>query len=164
MVTVNPLPTVTASSTRTNICRFEFANITAGGANTYLWSNASTGTVLSVNPNTNTTYSVIGTDANGCKGTASIQIKVYQCVGLNENITESTLLQIYPNPSSGEFTISADQSLSLILVNELGQLISELELTAENNYSVEIKDLARGVYFISSKNSDLQLNKKIVIQ
>jgi len=52
----------------------------------------------------------------------------------------------------------------LILVNELGQLINEFELNAENNYSVEVKDLAKGVYFISSKNSELQLNKKIVVQ
>jgi len=164
MVTVNPLPTVTASSTRTNICRFEFANITAGGASTYSWSNASTASTISVNPNTNTTYSVIGTDANGCKSSASIQIKVYQCVGISENASETNLLNVYPNPSSGEFNISANQPLSLILVNELGQLIRELELNAENNYTVEIKDLVRGVYFISSKNSDLQLYKKIVIQ
>jgi hypothetical protein len=164
MVTVNPLPTVTASSTRTNICRFEFANIVGGGASTYSWSNSSTSPSISVNPNTNTTYTVIGTDANGCKGTASIQIKVYQCVGISENNGNSNLLQVYPNPSSGEFNISADQQMSLLLVNELGQLIRALELTAENNYSVEVKDLSKGVYFITSSNSDLQLNKKIIVQ
>ena len=164
MVTVNPLPTVTASSTRTNICRFEFANITAGGASTYSWSNATTGTVLSVNPNSTTTYSVIGTDVNGCKASASIQIKVYQCVGLSETAAASNVLQIYPNPSSGEFSISAEQKMSLILVNELGQLINEFELNAENNFSAEVKGLANGVYFISSKISELQLNKKIVVQ
>ena len=164
MVTVNPLPTVTASSTRTNICRFEFANITAGGASTYSWSNGSTTSSISVNPNTNTTYTVVGTDANGCKESASIQIKVFQCVGINETAAASNMLQVYPNPSSGEFNISSSQKISLILVNELGQLINELELNAENNYSVEVKDLAKGVYFISSKNSELQLNKKIVVQ
>jgi hypothetical protein len=164
MVTVNPLPTVTASSTRTNICRSEFANITAGGASTYSWSNGSSASSLSVNPNTNTTYTVIGTDANGCKGSASIQIKVFACVGINETEVASNFIQIYPNPSSGEFNISANQSMSLILVNELGQLIRALELKAENNYSVEVKDLSKGIYFITSSNSDLQLNKKIIVQ
>jgi hypothetical protein len=164
MVTVNPLPTVTASSTRTNICRFEFANITAGGASTYSWSNGSSASSLSVNPNTNTTYTVIGTDVNGCKSTASIQIKVFACVGINETEVASNFIQIYPNPSSGEFNISANQSMSLILVNELGQLIRALELKAENNYSVEVKDLSKGVYFITSSNSELQLNKKIIVQ
>ena len=54
--------------------------------------------------------------------------------------------------------------MRLILVNELGQLISELELGAENNYSAEIQNLAKGVYFITSTNSDVQLHKKLVIQ
>jgi len=164
MVTVNPLPTVTASSTRTNICRFEFANLVGGGASTYSWSNGSTASSIAVNPNTNTTYTVVGTDANGCKASASIQIKVFQCVGISETAAASNVLQVYPNPSSGEFNISSSQKMSLILVNELGQLISEFELNAENNYRAEVKDLAKGVYFISSKNSELQLNKKIVVQ
>ena len=47
-VTVNPIPVVAAVCTRTNICRNEFATITATGASTYLWSNSSTNTVLSV--------------------------------------------------------------------------------------------------------------------
>jgi len=162
MVTVNPLPTVTASSTRTNICRFEFANITAGGANTYLWSNASTATVLSVNPNTNTTYSVVGTDANGCKGTASIQIKVYQCVGIIENVAESSFVQIYPNPSSGEFNIRSTQDMNLEIINELGQIVIELSLNAGNNYFVNVKDLSEGIYIITDKN--MALHQKLIIQ
>ncbi len=164
MVTVNPLPTVTASSTRTNICRFEYANIIAEGASTYSWSNGATTSSISVNPNTNTTYTVIGTDVNGCKESASQQIKVFQCVGLSENAGDVNLLQVYPNPSSGEFIIRANQQLSLILVNELGQLISEFELKAENNYSVEVKNISKGIYFISSTDNYLQFNKKIVVQ
>ena len=160
MVTVNPLPTVTASSTRTNICRFEFANIIAGGASTYSWSNASTASSIAVNPNTNTTYTVIGTDANGCKASASIQIKVYQCVGINETAAASNVLQIYPNPSTGEFNISASQEMHLELVNELGQLVREVNLTKENQYIANIKDLASGIYFVKGEG----ISKKIIVE
>ena len=70
-VTVNPLPVVTVSSTAV-ICEGQSTQLTASGATSYVWS-PSTG--LSnpnianpvASPTTTTTYSVIGTDANGCE-------------------------------------------------------------------------------------------------
>jgi hypothetical protein len=37
-------------------------------------------------------------------------------------------------------------------------------LNAANAYSVEIKGLSKGIYFINSKDAELQFNKKIVVQ
>jgi len=163
-VTVNLLPTVVAASTRTNICRNESANLTVSGASTYSWSTSSTATAIVVSPTTQTTYTVVGTDANGCKNTGSIIIKVYACVGLDENASAAFNINIYPNPSSGEFNISSGENMSLLLINELGQLITELELNAENAYTAEVKGLSKGIYFITSKETNQGLNKKIVVQ
>lgn len=67
-VTVNPPPTVTVSPT--TVCEGITGTITAGGASTYLWSNSTAGASLSDAPLATTSYTVTGTDANGCTGTA----------------------------------------------------------------------------------------------
>jgi hypothetical protein len=46
----------------------------------------------------------------------------------------------------------------------LGQLVLELTLTSENNYTAEVKGLAKGIYFVNSKDANLPFNKKIVVQ
>ncbi|MDD5569667.1 MAG: S8 family serine peptidase [Bacteroidales bacterium] len=66
-ITVNPLPTVTA--TGATILNGESVTISASGASNYTWSNFETGSSMSVNPTVNTTYFVTGTDDNGCINT-----------------------------------------------------------------------------------------------
>ncbi len=72
-VTVNALPTVTVSGA-TTICAGTTASLTAEGANTYVWSNnEETATVSISNAGT---YTVEGTDVNGCKNTAEVTVTV----------------------------------------------------------------------------------------
>jgi hypothetical protein len=163
-VTVNQLPVVVAASTRTNICRFESTTLNGSGAVSYSWSTGSSSASVAVNPTVQTTYTLIGTDANGCKNISTLLIRVFSCVGVSENLTASDAINIYPNPSNGEFNISANESMNLILINELGQLVLELTLTAENNYTAEVKGLSKGIYFVNSKDTNLPFNKKIVVQ
>jgi len=74
-VTVNPLPTVTANATATTVCTGDSVTLTGGGASTYMWDNGVTDGVPFV-PTATTTYTVTGTDANGCENTAQITITV----------------------------------------------------------------------------------------
>ncbi len=74
-VTVNSLPTVTASTNQTAICAGSSVTLNASGASTYLWMPGSlTGSGVSVAPTLTTTYTVTGTNANGCTNTATIAI------------------------------------------------------------------------------------------
>jgi hypothetical protein len=76
-ITVNALPTVTATSTPTNgiICVGANATLNGAGATSYTWSGGITnGTAFA--PTTTTTYTVTGTDANGCVNTATKSIIV----------------------------------------------------------------------------------------
>ncbi|MBK8845749.1 MAG: hypothetical protein IPO27_03950 [Bacteroidetes bacterium] len=82
-VTVNAPPTVTASPSSGLICNpgGTAVSITANNAVTYTWAPASglsatTGATVSANPTASTTYTVTGTDANGCTGTATVVITV----------------------------------------------------------------------------------------
>lgn len=80
-VTVNPLPTVVATAAASTICEGDSVALAASGADTYSWSPATglgstTGASVNAAPATTTTYTVSGTDLNGCMNTASVTINV----------------------------------------------------------------------------------------
>lgn len=75
-VTVNNTPTITVGGS-TNLCSGQTATLSAGGANTYTWepgtiSNAS----IAVSPTINTTYTVTGSNFNGCSSSTNIAVSV----------------------------------------------------------------------------------------
>ena len=72
-VTVNPLPNVYISG-NSGFCQGGDVQLTANGANSYLWSNGSTNANITVS--NAGTYSVTGTDANGCTNPATKSISV----------------------------------------------------------------------------------------
>lgn len=76
LVVVNALPVVTASASPEGVCDGKPSVITASGAKDYVWSNSITGETQTVQPSTDTKYTVTGTDVNGCKDTAEIALKV----------------------------------------------------------------------------------------
>jgi hypothetical protein len=76
-VTVNALPSISASASPTSVCPGAATTLSASGGNSYTWNNgAGSGTGLSVNLSATTTYTVTGTDANGCTNTASTTVTV----------------------------------------------------------------------------------------
>lgn len=72
-VTVNANPTLTVTSTA--ICSGQTSTLTALGANTYTWSNSIYTSTQTVNPSSNTTYTVSG-EANGCVSSATTEVVV----------------------------------------------------------------------------------------
>ncbi len=73
MVAVNPLPTVNANASVTNICPGTMVTLTGSGtATSYTWSGgAINGTPI---PATASVYTVTGMDANNCANTATISV------------------------------------------------------------------------------------------
>ena len=89
-VLVNPLPAISVTSTV--ICNGQqTATLTASGAGTsgsYSWTpglNASTGSFVTGNPTATNSYSVTGTDGNGCYSTATATIVVNSVPVLSVN-------------------------------------------------------------------------------
>ena len=75
-VTVNSLPTIGITGNN-SICFGESTTLTPSGGVSYVWSpGGQTTPTLSVSPTSDTIYSVIGTDANGCSSSASFSVTV----------------------------------------------------------------------------------------
>ncbi len=74
-LTFNALPVVTAASSATAVCEGNNVTLSGGGASTYVWSNGVTDAISFI-PTSNTTYTVTGTDANGCSKTATTDVIV----------------------------------------------------------------------------------------
>ncbi|MGE0562735.1 MAG: gliding motility-associated C-terminal domain-containing protein [Flavobacteriales bacterium] len=73
-ITVFSLPTITTSPD-TTICSGSNVNLSASGANTYVWDNGlGSGATQSPTPVANTTYTVTGTDLNNCINSSQVNV------------------------------------------------------------------------------------------
>ncbi len=160
-------PTITVVPSRTYVCKNEPVDLIANGGVNYTWNNNSFagGTITVTNANVGTVgYTVVGTDANGCKNNFVYYLKINGCQGIQELDANSIPLSIYPNPNNGTFYISSDRDLKLHLVNELGQIVKYMELTAAVTQQVQITDLAKGIYFICGESGGAVSRQKIIVR
>ncbi|TAL59505.1 MAG: T9SS type B sorting domain-containing protein [Bacteroidetes bacterium] len=74
-VVVNPNP-VAAAFSNVTITQGQSTTLSASGGGTYLWSNGSTDSVITVMPLVTTLYCVTVTNVTGCKDTACVQVTV----------------------------------------------------------------------------------------
>lgn len=130
-VTVNALPNVSASAVQDSICIGNSTGINASGGLSYTWGpatglNTTTGANVVANPTVSTTYTVTGTDGNGCSNSASVIIYVDGCTGAAATVV-NTGLKVYPNPNNGSFIIDLPagsvEEYDIEVHNVLSQLV-----------------------------------------
>jgi hypothetical protein len=132
-VTVNPLPTVNAGTDQT-ICKGDAVTLTGAGASTYAWdNNVSNG--LAFNPIATASYSVSGTDVNGCTNSDQVTVTVNEATAsaLTESAIDSytlngqtytqsgTYTQVIPNAAGCDSTITLNLTLSFTGIPEIGK-------------------------------------------
>lgn len=157
-------PTLSIVSSNNLVCRLQTVTLTASGANTYSWSNnGSTASILVNGLFSNTTFTAIGTNTNGCSNFATYTQTVVNCTGISSNNEQESVLRVFPNPNNGEFSVSSRQNLKLNLVNDMGQLIKTFELDELNQHSFTVRNVTAGIYFIVSADADKGLYQKIVV-
>ncbi len=89
-ITVNTNPTVTINPATVTVCGGLPATLTASGGVTYLWSDGATTAANTVTPAATTVYTVTGTDANSCSGTATATVTVAPGFTLTDVVTNVT--------------------------------------------------------------------------
>jgi PKD repeat protein len=100
-------------------------------------------------------------DGNGCSGNATQNITV-GCAGLDEKT--GNVFAIYPNPTSGQFTISS--SLELIseikVYDETGRLIQVISKN-ENQVNIDLSTCADGIYSLEIETALGKSRERIIL-
>jgi len=153
---INPLPTISITG-NSSVTIGTADTLTATGAVSYVWTSGSTSDTTIVTPLANTTYTVTGTDANGCHDTASFVVTVNP-LGLN-NIYSNDKMSLFPNPAVDyinlSFTMNTANSSSVIKVYDMlgNEMMSENETIGNGKtVTMNISSLSNGVYFIKVLN------------
>lgn len=165
-IVVYPNPTVNITSNApvaNQMCVGESITLTGGGALTYQWA-ANTmyvqGQQVVISPQTSTTYTLTGTDANGCNGMSSISVNVEQCTGLNQYASANGLVKVYPNPASGFITIeSNNQVVKNVVITDLTGRIVMTHESADAQIQLNVNTLSQGVYYV---NVQSETNKDVI--
>ena len=161
MVTVNALPSVMATANSATVCSGIADTLHASGASTYTWSsNASSAMTASVivTQTMTTTYTVMGTNSNGCMNSNMVTITVSTCSnGITQYNTSS--LQVYPNPSTGVFTLHSETELGEVYIyNYLNQMVYH-DVIHSNGANIDLSFLQSGMYQMRIQNSFLKIMK-----
>jgi len=109
-VTVNALPVFTAMTNDTAICVGDTVTLTASDtALTYAWvpGNAS-GAMVHYSPSTPTSYTVTGTNSNGCSSTAMVYVNVHALPAISA-VTSDTAICV-----GDSVTLSANGAISYL--------------------------------------------------
>jgi len=112
------------------------------------------------------TYSY--TDPDNCENFAEETIVVDPCPGLFE-ITTGTGIMVYPNPSSGNLTIKFNKNIGTAMVevmNTLHKLIYTETVNTSSPYqlNINLRNQAKGIYFISVKTNNTLDKLKFILQ
>ncbi len=90
--------------------------------------------------------------------------------GIMENEIISNF-EVFPNPSDGNFKISfysnRDDEFLMNISNLLGETLIERPFTTkpgENNKSIKLPNIEKGIYFLTIRNNSVYLSRKILLQ
>ncbi len=92
IVTVNPLPIVNVTANPPTICGGNSSQLSVSSLTNFTWiPSGQITTPINVSPTTATTYSVSGTDANGCAGSGSVTVNVTPAPFINVSSADTTI-------------------------------------------------------------------------
>lgn len=100
-------------------------------------------------------------------GTDSKYVEAYFSVSTTGSIvkyTNSDLLNVYPNPANEFVNLDLDASLNTIgttiqMFNTMGELVMNIK----GNSVINTSELANGTYYITVKNNEVSLAKKLIV-
>lgn len=167
-VSVNTNPTVTLSGNQDLVCSNVVTNLVEGTpAGGTFSGNGVTGSTFDGSTAGIGTHTVTYTytDVNGCSNTASENIEVEICSGL-ENVSERRI-HLYPNPNNGNFKIDLESfaatKTEIKLFDASGKLLFSC-MAQSNLQQINFSQIASGIYFVQIKVNGETARRKVVIE
>jgi hypothetical protein len=176
-VSIYPEPSIFLGPPDTTICIYSTFRLDAGNPGCeYLWSNGSTSRLIQVKgagivPETQN-YNVTVTNGNGCSSFSSISIifSYSACTGINIR-SEGKRVIIYPNPSTGIFTLvnsGLPDGMRVSITDIFSKPIKTLFLKrSESGYTTETIDLSdypKGMYLVEFGSTSQLWTEKLIIE
>src|SRR4030042_6020150 len=173
---VNPCeeyPPYSIASVQIPTCEDTAVDIDAGdGWAEYLWSTGETTQTISVPVNVPETYSVTVTAATtGCQFSDWVTGPILICDAVDENIEKATALNVYPNPSSGVFTVEFTNALPGSYMAEIitvtGKVVFKEDLymnQANKKVKFSLSGLPEGLYLIKVSGERLFYAERLMIK
>ena len=127
-ISIDTIPVVSAGAD-VAICTGNSTVLTASGATTYSWSTGQTGASITVDPTTNTTYTVTGFNG-ACSATDSVDVTVYPlpsvsisgtltyCIGSNTTLDAGSFVSYLWSNGETTQTISATAGSYTVTVTD----------------------------------------------
>ncbi|PHS06671.1 MAG: hypothetical protein COA88_10040 [Kordia sp.] len=125
---------------------------TTGSNNVYLTVTA----LNSTNVSCESTFGPMKIEANSC----------FQDEGCLD-ITDTTDIDVFPNPNNGIFTLSFNsciKSSEVRVYDALGKIIYYKIMRNDNKVFIDIPNCAKGVYFVKVSSNTMSKTKRIIIE
>jgi hypothetical protein len=109
------------------------------------------------------------TDANGCSSVSDVFVVDF--TSINDPMA-SLNFELFPNPNAGRFqmnwTSAADEDFNVTVTDARGKVIYSTSVSArageQSDLSVDLSDMAKGVYFVQLKGEQGVINRQVVVQ
>ena len=165
-VTVNSLPVVTMGTVSSPLCvanaPVTLVGTPSGGA---FSGTGVVGSTFDPAVSGAGTFTVMYnfTDANSCSAMDTKTVNVSLCTGITE--LSNTSISIYPNPAKDVINVMMDASIfnntTVELYDAIGKLVIA-EKVVNNNTTIRIDNLAKGIYTIRVISEGKQLSRRII--
>jgi hypothetical protein len=103
----------------------------------------------------------------GTNGLSVWKQSIGSIVGISEALIEPKS-KIFPNPSSGNFTLSLKGNIqrraTLTITNSIGEIILQESFIPEKNISIDLTHQPKGIYFATIFDGEKFSNEKLVVQ
>ena len=137
----------------------------AGTYSTCVTVSVSCGTITA-------TYCYVAGIFRSSESNDMITVNIRQAVptGIQNQTKAEDLINIYPNPSNGEFVLELTASAkelkgnTVLIYNIMGEKVFEQQLLTNSKQTIDVSNLANGTYLINVSSESGSFHKKIIIQ
>jgi hypothetical protein len=151
-VNINDIPNLVVAGKQT-ICKGEKAGFTLSGAATYSLNGLSCQNTFTVQPVSNTVYTLsgAGSGTNACMVNKTITLSVLPCTSILKINQENIFIRIYPNPTNGIVTLETESKTEIHITDLCGRIVY-FKTLIPGLTNIDLNEQPNGLYFVKTKN------------